>query len=125
MRTGTTTLLSLCLCCLTACSPGPVFDERVRLGAANPLRLRVGERVPAMRAGLGFRPPVGGFVPTLVSDDATIVEVRRTGDGRDASAVDLIALKPGRTLIRMANALGLLQPTDPKDDSLSLLVEVK
>lgn len=125
MRPASLAWLLLVVCCLTACTPGPVFDERVRLGSPDPLRMRVGERVPAMRPGLGIRPPVGGFVPTLVSDDATIVEVHRAGDGRDATAVDLIARKPGRTLIRLANALGLPQPMDTKDDSLALLVEVK
>ncbi len=110
---------------LTGCASGGVLDERVRFGDPEPLRLVVGQRFPAMRPGFGVRPPVGGFVATLVSDDEAIVSVRRLGDGRDASAIDLVGLKPGRTKVRLANALGLPPVGERMDDTAAIVVEVR
>lgn len=110
---------------LTGCASGGVLDERIRFGASEPLHLAVGQRFPAMRPGLGFRPPVGGFVPTLVSDDESVVSVRRVADGHDASAVDLVGLRPGRTKVRLANALGLPPAGERLEEVAAFVVEVQ
>ena len=62
---------------------------------------------------------------TLVSDDESVVSVRRVADGRDASAVDLVGLKPGRTKVRLANALGLPPARERMDDTAAFVVEVQ
>ena len=118
-------LTASCALIVSGCASGGVLDERIRLGAPEPLRLAVGQRFPAMRPGFGVRPPVGGFVATLVSDDESVVSVRRVADGRDASAVDLVGLKPGRTKVRLANALGLPPARERMDDTAAFVVEVQ
>lgn len=112
--------LTCCFILLAGCAHRPVLDGRLLLADA-PLRLRVGETLPAIRSELGLCLPVGGWVPSVLSEDAAVVGVREGVDG----AFDLVGRRPGRTRIRIVNALARPAPGEAAfPDAGSIEVEV-
>lgn len=72
--------------------------------ALGDVSVKMGERVLAYRHRVGYPPMFGGFVPTLLAEDAGLVKVELVNQTRGHDTY-LTPLKAGTTRIHLVNGL--------------------
>jgi hypothetical protein len=92
---------------LVGCVPSSSFAPWLLGRDGRAVTMRVGETLAGQRRPWwGFRMPVGGVVPCLVSSDPSVLAVKYAQGDPASGDADLVALREGVVMVYVSNHLG-------------------